>query len=503
MKYIVIFLLFCFTSQSQTDLVYEKRIEFELEDDYEEESILEFGALGFVVQSMNRKISKTDNVWRYELFNTDLEKVKEKKIKLDNGFWLDEVFIAKDMIYTLFSDKKGNYTILSLNPATLEYDKTMGVVPKKSRITDMAILGDYAFFNAKIKKESLLIAINYKTGKQKFIPLNVKDVNPKKIFVENFQILEDSREVFVFVKVIEARRESDIYVLQLNEEGKKIKEYNLSGRLKENIVSISASRVGEGVYNFTGTYSTKSNALSEGLFFCHVQNRKIDFIKRFSFADLEDFFAYLPERKQEKLAQKKKRKEAKGKELVINYLIADHNVILLDDGSMFLGEAYYPTFRREPQMETVVVNGVSQTRTSYRRVFDGHQYTHAVLGKFDNEGNLLWDKSFEMWPSYKPYYAKRFISIAEREQSSIKMVFANRNRIVSKSVDFEGKVLLNEESEEIETGYTGDKEKYSFSNIDYWYGNYFLAYGQQKIKNKSDKNVKKKRKVYFVNKIKY
>ena len=42
--------------------------------------------------------------------------------------------------------------------------------------------------------------------------------------------------------------------------------------------------------------------------------------------------------------------------------------------------------------------------------------------------------------------------------------------------------------------------KNTFSNIDYWYDNYFIAYGIQKIKNKSG-DVQKKRKVYFINKI--
>lgn len=174
----------------------------------------------------------------------------------------------------------------------------------------------------------------------------------------------------------------------------------------------------------------------------------------------------------------------------------------IENGYLFLGEAYYPTYRTETYSTTSTVNGVTTTSTQTRQVFDGYQYTHAMLGLFDEEGNLLWDQIFEMKGSYKPFYVKRFISIAEKDENSLKLVFASGKRIISKSIDYEGAVINDSESEDIETSYTGDKVKTSFSNIDYWYDNYFVAYGSQKIKNKAGE-AKRKRKVYFVSKIKF
>ncbi|MCB0739101.1 MAG: hypothetical protein KDC92_16445, partial [Bacteroidetes bacterium] len=198
------------------------------------------------------------------------------------------------------------------------------------------------------------------------------------------------------------------------------------------------------------------------------------------------------------------KKEKKGKELVFSYRIAMHGIIKVDDGYMFLGEAYYPTYRTETYTTTSTVNGVTTTTTNTRQVFDGYQYTHAILSKFNEDGKLIWDQIFEMWPSYKPFVVKHFISIAERNQNSLKLVFASRSRITSKSFDFNGTIIQESESEEIETNFENDKTKSSFSNIDYWYDNFFIAYGEQKIKNtKDDTRQKRKRKVYFINKIKY
>jgi len=169
----------------------------------------------------------------------------------------------------------------------------------------------------------------------------------------------------------------------------------------------------------------------------------------------------------------------------------------LDEGYLFIGEAYYPTYRTETY--TTYSNGVAVTQT--RQVFDGYQYTHAVVTRYNKYGEMVWDQIFEMYPSYKPFFVKRFISIAEGDQDALNLVFASRSRIVSKSFSYEGEVISDRTSDPIETGLDGDKTKWSNSNVDYWYDDYFIAYGRQKIKNKE--KGQRKRFVYFVNKIKF
>jgi len=202
------------------------------------------------------------------------------------------------------------------------------------------------------------------------------------------------------------------------------------------------------------------------------------------------------------LPKRKKRRRLKGKEFNLNYRIAAHGIIKVKDEYLFLGEAYYPTYRTETYTTASVVNGVSTTQTHTRQVFDGYQYTHAILALFDKDGRLLWDRTFEMWSAYKPFHVKRFISMAEQNQNSLKLVFASGKNIISKSFDFEGNVVNDFESGEIKTNYDGDKALRSFSNLDYWYDNYFIAHGFQKIKNE-DEQLKRKRKVYFISKIEF
>ena len=353
-----------------------------------------------------------------------------------------------------------------------------------------------------MKRAPLLISINWKTGEQNIIPINIPDVSPKKTQLEDFQVLESANELFLYVKAALEKRKSDIYVLQLNDRGEKEEIYNLTDNIEENIIEISTSKISDDQYVFTGTYSKKYTINSDGLFFCQAKKERIDFLEFYPFLELENFLSYLPEKRQEKL--EKKKKEKKGKSLKLSYRIAPHEVIKLADGYLFLGEAYYPTYRTETYTTTSVSNGVSTTSTHTRQVFDGFQYTHAILCKFDKRGKLVWDEIFEMYPRYKPFEVKKLISISDRNDKALKLVFASQDKIVAKAIDYEGNVILDKQSEEIGTNFEGDKSKSSFSNVDYWYKNYFIAYGQQKIKNKEGSaNVKSKRKIFFISKVKF
>jgi hypothetical protein len=142
---------------------------------------------------------------------------------------------------------------------------------------------------------------------------------------------------------------------------------------------------------------------------------------------------------------------------------------------------------------------------STRQVFDGYQYTHATVAAFDIEGEKLWDVTFEMNPWYKPYRVTRFIRVTETSETELGLMFSSFNTLKTKAITSEGEVLSEREVSMIETGDDDDKVKNTWSNLTFWYDNYFLAHGTQTIKNKEEKEErgKAKRSVYFINKISY
>jgi adenine-specific DNA methylase len=98
---------------------------------------------------------------------------------------------------------------------------------------------------------------------------------------------------------------------------------------------------------------------------------------------------------------------------------------------------------------------------------------------------------------------KRFIRVAGQTQNAIKLVFADGNYIYGKEFDFNGVMISDKTSASINGSMENDKVRYAASEIYYWYDNFFLSYGVQRIKNTKDEDVKRKRNVLFVNKIKF
>jgi len=484
--------------------VTEKRIEFESDEYFSSDGVVSFGEAGLVVRS--RDNDKTDGGyrWHFRRYDTDLNLREEQTIQLNKRLSLDESYISDDRIYSFFKDyKRGKFLLTDVNADDFTINKLTGELPKKAYTGSMVALGDRVFIDASIKKEPFVLTVDVVNGRQHLVPIQVRGYKPKHIRITNIQTVEESREVFVFVRLIDGRKSSETFIVRLDENGERIGESVLTRSIEENIVDISANYISPGRYSYSGTYSTKKTSLSEGLFYCQVKDDKPEFFETYNFLDLEDFLSYLKERKQKKITRKKARKKKAGKELKINYRMASHNTIPTDDGYLFLGEAYYPTFRQVSYTTYTVVNGVSTPRTSYQSVFDGYRYTHAVVCKFDFQGKMVWDHSFEMWPASKPFYEKRFISLVESEDAVLKMIFASNGSIYTKALSDDGVVLQDDKGQVIETGSENDKVRRSWSDLDYWYDNHFYAFGWQKIKNKEDDDVKRKRKVYFVNKVSF
>jgi len=477
---------------AQAQLNYEKRIEFDIRNGYSGETIYTSSQECFLLESTSDEMVNGQQEIKYDLYNSDLELVETETMLIPKGMRFDEMYYNDEYVFNIYSNKKREFVIIGVSMKDLSISKTNGVLPEKAYLTDMKVLGDYAYFMARIKTAGFVYKVDLSNGKGTSFPVAIGAYSPKKLYNENYQLLENTHEILSFTRAIVKKGVSELYMTRITEDGTMEKPVKLSGVGDNSLVSISGCRVSDSKIVITGTYA-KVGLKSEGLFFGEFEDGSINYLRYYNFLDLKDFLSYLPEKKQAKIEKKKAKKEAQGKEMTMDYYIADHDVVVLEDGYLFLGEAYYPTYRTETYY-TTGSNGAMIAHT--RTVFDGYQYTHAVLGKFSKEGELMWDVCFELDPGYKPFSVKRFIAISGQTATQISMVYTSGNEIVSKSVDFNGSLVSDEKWEIMATGNDEDKTKRTFSNIDYWYGNYFLAYGSQVVKNG-----KEKRKVYFVNKI--
>lgn len=475
-----------------------KRIEFELKEGYDNHDIAVFGDNGILFYSKSTDKKGKNANWKIEQYSTDLELKNTEIIEFPENQFLNETYTTETDLYLFFTSKKNDYSLFRINAKTLKIDKIKGALPDKADIFEIHVIDDMVYFDAKIKKAPMLFTLNVKSGEQGLVPITLSGYDIKNLGIEDVQVIEKSKEVLVYINAFK-KKDHNMYVIRFDKEGNKQSTFNLTKGHTKKLSSISASYIGKNKYIYTGTYSEKSASTAQGVYLCSSNNDEVVFFKFYNFLDFDKFLSYLPEKKQEKIEKKKAKQESKGKELEIDYLMATHNIIDIDGKFVFLGEAFYATYRTETY--TTYVNGKPVTRT--RRVFDGYQYTHSVVAGFDKDGEKLWDNTFEMWPSYKPYFKKKFITTSIDGDRKLNLMFSSVDKIKTMSFYSNGEVSKAESFAYIETTDEADKVKRSYSNMDHWYDRYFIAHGEQTIINKEEKAGHKKRKVYFINKISY
>jgi hypothetical protein len=136
-------------------------------------------------------------------------------------------------------------------------------------------------------------------------------------------------------------------------------------------------------------------------------------------------------------------------------------------------------------------------------VFDGYQYTHAVVIGFDQNGKLLWDNSFEI-NDVRTMQLEQFVKV-EAADDRLVLLYLYENTIRSKVIR-DGDVIEGKAVNELRTGYAEDVVKpqdTQGSTLDYWYGNVFYAKGMQRVRNMTAAGVELNRWVFFINKITY
>lgn len=484
----------------------EKRIELELKDGYTDEEVIEFGDLGFILRSQEKKVGFSEN-YKFSLYNKNLELVKSTKIHLDKKSYPTYTSYNDSSMHMFYNHSRGNYSIVSMNAKDLSKHKLSGQIKKFDTERNQALAinlmtcnDKYMFILGNVRKVPSIIQIDLKTGRKKLTPLKLENYKKRQIHFKGVEVVDDAGEVMVYFSAKNKRSDHEFYFVKIDSDGTYNKEVNLTKTLDRNLTDASCSKIDADTYIFTGTYSERNSIVSEGIYFIKLVNNELETVKYHNYLDLDNFTDYLSERKQNRIERKKKNKKERGKDLKISYYMASHKIISTDDGYLYLGEAFYPTYRTETYTTTTTSNGQTTTTTRTRTVFDGFQYTHAVLCKFNPHGEIVWDQILSMHVKHKPYYVKRFISIAEGMQNAIKLVYSDRSSLISKSFDFNGNIFDDIKTEEIGTDDDADKTKWTMSNIEYWYNDYFIIYGSQKVKNMDEK---KKRKVYFVNKVKF
>lgn len=454
------------------------RIEYPYRADYEDQLVLPVGDKGLVVQSFARDTKDGKRCFKTAYYSTAMKYVSADSMLIDKGMYYYSNVVENGVLYTVLRERDGSFMIVAFNTATRKCTVTDGEYTRKGSMRNLVISDGSVVFSSTQKKTDRIGIIDLKSGSCNFADIHFPKVKDKNIFILENTVIDNT--IYALVRAGE-----DVQLVRVDKQGRLLGTNNLTGDIPERIVSASVSKAGSRFF-VTGTYSKVKKGGAEGIFFSELKNNQFNNIRFYNFLDLKNFTEYMSSRKQAKIERKKAKAEKAGKEYALDYLMASHRIMTDGKDYFYLGEAYYPVYRT-----TMVGNMVMST-------FAGYDYTHAVLAKFNAAGNLLWDECFPMDPRTLPMYVKRFVS-ASMKGNNVNLLFADKNRLVSKLFrNADGKVIQDRTSEMIETGNDEeDVKKMRYSNSQYWYGDNFLVYGTQVVKNSK---TGERRKVFAITK---
>jgi hypothetical protein len=514
------------------------RVEIESKSGSDSYRIMPFGKHGVLLYYLSNERTATQNKqWFFTLYDVNFRELWHRVIEISDNMKLKAVDKNDSTLFLLFAksydkkNSKSDFQVLKMNIGSGTSKIVPGVNPDNSYITDFRVVGNNAWLSGRttpkrsqvfaqtllsitlipviagvnvIKYHASLYALDLETGALN----NASPVIDGQAYVSQLRTDSTGNVLYAVVKNHIPKRENYMYLCSYTGNGNSVGQIRIqSNDVKRKFNSANIIPLGNnkllviGTYNnFTKGYSANpaSSGFSEsstGIYITRLTDGKQDFVKFYNFSTFKNFYNFLNAKSALRMKKKAIRQAAKGKEMSIDYSLLVHDIIQRGDKSIMIAEAYYPEYHTV-SYTTYDAYGRPQT-TSYS-VFDGYRYTHAIIVCFDTEGKLLWDNSFEIGNILTYNLKRRVETLFDGED--IVMMYSNAGEIASKVIHG-NTVVEGKDYTKIETNYSGDQLVSDYnSDMEFWYGNYFISYGYQKIRN-SDAKAKSKRTVFYFNKI--
>ncbi|WP_375578113.1 hypothetical protein ABWH96_13835 [Marivirga tractuosa] len=496
---ILFFISFSIYGQISQPLRYEIEID-NFNDDYYIVSAKEDGL--FLFKELEEKTDNNEYIWEIIRLDTSLQEINRQEVIIDDKFSFKGYSYDNGKFVMLFQEgyeyaKDMLFLTFSLNGDAFQSYVYENLVPIK--LTEFEVKNDAVVFGGNVNMRTVVMMYNFTAKKGVVLPGFYNDRSTL------LQIVTKTDDEWVRIITSDrlASKRYGITIRAFNTMGERI--FTESLEAKEDL-SLTDGRVvnsSEGGNLLAGTYSIKRRTeTSRGIYIADFERENQEKIRYYNYANLENFFNYMKERRKNRIMKRIARKKIKGKKLKFSYRLFVQDIVKQDDQNILIGEAYFPTYSNRSSgygYSAYTYDPFLSNRSS--QVFDGYKYTHAVIIAFDNDGKLLWDNSFEV-NDLKSFQLEEHIHLAFLENEIVMLYLYNQElkiKVIKGSEIVEGKF-----TESLKLMYESDEMKSNseeLEGLEQWYGNNFYAYGVNKVKNMKDENIKLNRKVFFINKI--
>jgi hypothetical protein len=463
------------------------------------------------------------NSFILQKFNTDLVVDWKQDLTIENG--LDFVKSSYDgrSVYLLFSRSRTDfYQVVKVNVGPGYVENFYLTAVDRFEITDFETLGYSVYMGGTVRNEPMLLYTNVLSKQSKVLP-GVSMANTV------IQSLEADTIHHVVNVCFAARKGRDIKLISksFDELGQAVGQVMVEPDNDLSLINGRLFILNDSTKMMVGTYGLRNmqgngNSASQGVFISKISFDEVLFTQYYSFTDFKNFFSFMTDRQRERMERRIERRKEDGGDVKLNYQLLVHDIVPQGDNFLITAEVFYPEYRNDntlygrnsmltsPFLSPFMFGRFSSlynpymynpwyntNRTSNNQVFNGFVYTHAVVMSFDKDGKVLWDNSLP-FENVKSMELKEKVKVKVNSDSSVALSYSNNGTITSKTFH-EGSNSSDKTMMAISTDDNSDKVRNtSTDDVLYWFGNYYLAYGFQKIAGADGR-----RNVFYMNKISF
>jgi len=492
-------------------LVQPQRFERELSNFEDGFEVMAGGEDGLILYRwLNEYDKQGGQLWEFVLLDTALNVSWEKKLFMERNIVFKGYDFSMGSYYFLFQQNSSNSKDLKLmqmrqnNGDTLRYT-IKNLVPLE--LTEFEITDGAALLGGYYNGEPLVIHFDFQEMKTKVLP----GIFGSKTELVQLKVDDNAITVLVSDKTIDKR--NTLTIKNYDIDGEYLNTFTFNPDLDKGLIFGRITEIENETDLVVGTYGPKRSEYSRGLFLGVVNEMNQQQIKYFNYANFENFFNYMRIKRRERVSNRIDRKKIQGKKIKFNYRLLVHEIFKQGDDYIILGEAFYPKYSSTGTYYDVETSqfgnyggfrGLGRPNDYTPTNFAGYRYTHAVVAAFNSQGEMIWDNSFEI-EDVISFSLDQYVKASFTEEGIVLLYLYDnqiRSKIIRGSEVVEGKkfddLKLTFEDDQV-NNYLSTK----VGGLEKWYGDTFVAFGVQRIKNLKDSGVELNRKVFYVNKVEY
>lgn len=468
------------------------RVELNANLDMEDYNLVPCRENGLLVffESNTRGSGIDTKVWHFAFYSKNFQQEWLADTALITGMKFRSFAHDSKQTFLLFTDadrQKSEYNIQILK---VDYSKNIFETieirgPEKSEPGHFSIHGEKAFvaLNNTNYDPSLLI-IDLSTGDVKQVKPGLEGLN----IIQQLKYDSTSHLSYLVLDNYLNKKQNEIKILQIDGSGNIRSTFSIKTAIDKKV--ISEARIADihadtlivlGTYsNFAiriGEKEDESGPETAGYFITRFEGEKEVFINYYNFLEFEEMFRSLSSKTLADLRRKAEKQKSRGEEYSLDYTLLLHDVIAFKGNYILLSEAYYPEYRTVTNMYyDYYGRPIPQTYT----VFDGYKYISGIAASFTSGGEMVWSDGIEMRDIITFSLSRYLESYVNRDE--LALFYTSQNKLYYRIT---GNVTGNPlQNITIENKYKGDKVMEDLgSRIIHWYGNYFICYGYQEIRN--------------------